>query len=89
MGRIEHMNLNILFIAIFSILLEVNIVQLGITLNKHAEIHLNIWKWQTYSKILETPTQQLICSLLYIKVILMCIWQLFLDVTSHDTIKKR
>jgi hypothetical protein len=36
----EHISLNIFF-EIFRIFLEVHIVQFGITLRKHVEIHLN------------------------------------------------
>ena len=41
MGRIKHMKLNIIFFAIFPILVEVDIVELRIIFYKHAEIHLN------------------------------------------------
>jgi hypothetical protein len=41
----EHMRLNIYFLH-FLILLEVHIVQLGITFGKHIEIHFNDRKYQ-------------------------------------------
>ena len=53
--------------------MEVYIVQHVIIFDKHVEIHLNGWKYQIYSKIIETSTRQLIYSLLYTKNILVCI----------------
>ena len=56
MGRIEHMNLNIVFFFnFFNIFRGINIVQLEITFDKHAEIHLNNKKYLIYLKIYETP----------------------------------
>ena len=63
----EHMSLNIIFFIIFGILLEVHIVQLGITFEKHIEIHLIHKIYQIYSKNLETPTSQLKYCLLHVK----------------------
>ena len=52
------MSLNIIFLIIL-ILLEVHIVQLGITYYKHAEIYLIDGKCQIYSKSFGTSTLQL------------------------------
>ena len=54
---IKHVSLNII-ILIFLILLEIHIVQFGITYYKHAEIYLIDGKYQIYSKKFETSTWQ-------------------------------
>ena len=62
--------LKIYFLVFLDILLDTLVVHIVIAFNKHTEIHLNGRKYQIYSKILETPTWQFICSLLRIKNIL-------------------
>ena len=62
--------MNILKIYFLDMLLDTLVVHIVIAFNKHTEIHLNGRKYQIYSKILETPTWQFICSLLRIKNIL-------------------
>ena len=52
---IKHVSLNIILL-IFLILIEIHIVQLGITYYKYAEIYLIDGKYQIYSKKFETST---------------------------------
>ena len=51
---------------------EVRTIHFGIRYGKHVEIHLNDRKYQTSSKIFETPPKQRICRLLLVKKVSEC-----------------
>ena len=67
-GRREYepkYNINIVFL----VLLEIHLVDLGITFNNYSEIHLNYRKYQMCSQILKLLHDHFRCCILHVETV--------------------